>query len=56
VPEMQSETMQQSRLLKHEIAFVDGEENIQDVQLRTVQQPRVFYRRELETNPLVIVK
>ncbi len=56
VPEMQSEKMQEARLLKHEIAFVEGEEKIQDLKLRSVQQPRVFYRREMETNPLIIQK
>jgi len=56
VPEMQSEKMQEARLLKHEVAFVDGEEKIQDLQQRSVQQPRVFYRREMEFNPLIILK
>ena len=56
VPEMQSEKMQEARLLKHEIAFVDGEEKIQEVRQRSVQQPRIFYRREMETNPLIIMK
>ena len=32
-----------------EIVFVEGEK-------RSVQRPRVFYRRELEANPLVITK
>ena len=36
-------------ILEGEITFVEGEK-------RTVQRPRVFYRRELETNPLVITK
>ena len=56
VPEMQSEKMQEARLLKHEIVFVEGEEKIQDLKLRSVQQPRVFYRREMEAKPLVIQK
>ncbi len=56
VPEMQSEKMQEARLLKHEIAFVDGEESIQNFRLRTVQQPRVFYRRGLEYDPFLILK
>jgi len=56
VPEMQSEKMQEARLLKHEVAFVDGEEKISDLQQRSVQQPRVYYRREMEFNPLVILK
>ena len=35
--------------LQEEITFVEGEK-------RTVQRPRVFYRREMEANPLVITK
>jgi WD40 repeat protein/uncharacterized caspase-like protein len=51
VPQMQEEKMAQGRGigLAGEITFVEGEK-------RTVQRPRVFYRRELETNPLVITK
>lgn len=49
VPQMQEEKMSQGRGLGIEIAFTEGE-------TRTVQRPRVFYRRELETNPLVITK
>ena len=49
VPQMQEEKMSQGRGLGIEIAFSEGEK-------QTVQRPRVFYRRELEANPLVIVK
>lgn len=49
VPQMQEEKMAQGRGLGIEIAFTEGE-------TRTVQRPRVFYRRELEANPLVITK
>ena len=49
VPQMQEEKMSQGRGLGIEIAFTEGE-------TRTVQRPRVFYRRELEANPLVITK
>ena len=51
VPQMQEEKMAQGRGvgLQEEITFVEGEK-------RSVQRPRVFYRRELETNPLVITK
>ena len=49
VPQMQEEKMTQSRGLGLEIVFVEGEK-------RSVQRPRVFYRRELESNPLVIFK
>jgi hypothetical protein len=56
VPQMQQEKMTQGRGLGLEIAFTEGETNIPDPQKRSVQRPRVFYRRELETNPLVIAK
>jgi WD40 repeat protein/uncharacterized caspase-like protein len=51
VPQMQEQKMSQGRGvgLQEEISFVEGEK-------RTVQRPRVFYRRELEANPLVITK
>jgi uncharacterized caspase-like protein len=56
VPQMQQEKMTQGRGLGLEIAFTEGETNVADPQKRSVQRPRVFYRRELETNPLVIAK
>ncbi|MDQ2920644.1 MAG: caspase family protein, partial [Acidobacteriota bacterium] len=56
VPQMQEEKMKQGRGLGLEIAFTEGEQNIADPQKRSVQRPRVFYRRELEANPLVIAK
>lgn len=51
VPQMQEEKMSQGRGLgiQQEITFVEGEK-------RSVQRPRVFYRREMEANPLVITK
>ena len=39
-----------------EIAFAEGEQKITDPEKRSVQRPRVFYRRELEANQLVIAK
>ena len=49
VPQMQEEKMSQGRGVGLEVVFVEGEK-------RSVQRPRVFYRRELEANPLIIVK
>ena len=49
VPQMQEEKMSQGRGVGLEIVFVEGEK-------KSIQRPRVFYRRELEANPLVIVK
>lgn len=56
VPRMQEEKMAQGRGLGIQIAFTEGEADVADPQQRTVQRPRVFYRRELEANPLVIAK
>jgi uncharacterized caspase-like protein len=56
VPQMQEEKIKQSRGLGKQIAFTEDEQNVADPQKRTVQRPRVFYRRELEANPLVIAK
>jgi WD40 repeat protein/uncharacterized caspase-like protein len=56
VPQMQEEKMKQARGIGMQIAFVEGEQNIADPERRNVQRPRVFYRRELEANPLVIAK
>ena len=56
VPQMQQEKMTQGRGVGLEISFTEGETNISDPQKRSVQRPRVFYRRELEATPLVIAK
>lgn len=56
VPQMQEEKMKLGRGIGIEIAFAEGEQNIADPQKRSLQRPRVFYRRELEANPLVIAK
>ncbi len=56
VPQMQEEKMKQGRGIGLEIAFTEGEQKIDDPEKRTVQRPRVFYRRELDANPLVIAK
>ena len=56
VPRMQEEKMAQGRGLGIQIAFTEGEADVADPQQRTVQRPRVFYRRELEAKPLVIAK
>ncbi|HSP62401.1 MAG TPA: caspase family protein [Pyrinomonadaceae bacterium] len=56
VPQMQEEKMKQARGLGLDIAFTEGEKNIADPEQRTLQRPRMFYRREMETDPLVIAK
>jgi uncharacterized caspase-like protein len=57
VPKMQEEAMVEalrSRGLK--LAFVAGEESVEDPEKRNVQRPRIFYRRESEGQPLVIAR
>lgn len=54
VPQMQQEKMKETRGLG--IAFVEGEQKIADPEKRSLQRPRVFYRREMETTPLVIAR
>jgi hypothetical protein len=36
--------------------MVEGEEKIEAVAQRSLQRPRVFYRREPEAQPLVVAK
>lgn len=56
VPQMQEEKMKESRGLGLQIAFTEGEQKIADPEKRSVQRPRVFYRREMEASPLVVGK
>jgi len=56
VPQMQEQKMNEGRGVGLTIAFTEGEKDIADPQKRSVQRPRVFYRREMEANPLVIAK
>jgi WD40 repeat protein len=56
VPQIQEEKMRQSCGVGLAIAFTDDEQTIGEPEKRSVQRPRVFYRRELEANPLVIAK
>jgi hypothetical protein len=58
VPHLQRETMREgARGLKvQQIAFVPGEEQVSDPDKRNLQRPRLFYRRELEDQPLVIAR
>ncbi|MGZ8842474.1 MAG: caspase family protein, partial [Pyrinomonadaceae bacterium] len=56
VPQMQEQKMKESRGLGLGIAFTEGEQKIADPEKRSVQRPRVFYRREMEASPLVVAK
>ncbi|MDX6611437.1 MAG: hypothetical protein QOD75_623 [Blastocatellia bacterium] len=54
VPQMQEEKMKDSRGIG--LSFTEGEQTVANPQKRSLQRPRVFYRRELEANPLVIAR
>jgi hypothetical protein len=56
VPQMQETKMRTTRGVGLEIAFVEGEEKVAEVDKRTLQRPRVFYRREQEAQPLIVAK
>jgi len=56
VPQMQETKMKEGRGVGLTIAFTEGEQTIAEPEKRSLQRPRVFYRRELEANPLVIAK
>jgi hypothetical protein len=53
---MQETKMKEGRGVGLAIAFTEGEQTIAEPEKRSLQRPRVFYRRELEANPLVIAK
>ena len=52
VPAIQLDKLKQSR----DLSFVEGEERGLNTQRRIAQRPRVFYRRELEAQPLVVAR
>lgn len=56
VPQMQETMMQEARKLGRDVAFVEGEQTIKDLAKRSLQRPRVFYRREPESEPLIVAK
>jgi WD40 repeat protein/uncharacterized caspase-like protein len=61
VPRMQEEKMRATRGIGTGnggvgVAFVEGEEQIKEVEKRSVQRPRVFYRREPEAQPLIVAR
>jgi WD40 repeat protein len=56
VPQMQLEKMRAARGIGAELALVDGEKKIADPNNRSLQRPRVFYRRELAERPLVVTR
>jgi uncharacterized caspase-like protein len=56
VPRMQETKMRETRGVGMGLAFVEGEQKVQEVDKRNVQRPRVFYRREEEAQPLIVAR
>ena len=56
VPAMQIEKVKQARALGLNISFAEDDERGLDLTKRVAQRPRVFYRRELEAQPLVVAR
>lgn len=56
VPQMQLAKMKQARDIGLGFSFVEGEAQDLSPEQRSVQRPRVFYRREPEAQPLVVAK
>jgi len=56
VPQLQIEMMRQARRQGKDLAFVEGEEVVSKLSKRSLQRPRVFYRREPEARPFVVAR
>jgi uncharacterized caspase-like protein len=56
VPQMQEAQMQEVRKAGRDLVFVEGEQNVREIEKRSLQRPRVFYRRDAESHPLIIAK
>ena len=56
VPQLQEAAMKAGSGRGVVVYFVEGENKEQDVTKRSLQRPRVFYRRDAEPRPLVVAK
>jgi uncharacterized caspase-like protein len=56
VPQMQEEKMNEARGVGLDFAFTEDGQRTTGPDKRSVQRPRVFYRKDVETNPLVVAK
>ena len=56
VPELQLEMMEDARKAGRDVSVVEGEAGAKDVEERTLQRPRVFYRRDSEVEPFPVAK
>ncbi len=55
VPQMQEQRMRQASQSGRQLVYVDGEEDT-EARKRSVQRPRVFFRRELEERPFTVAR
>jgi len=56
VPQLQEAKMQEAEKTGRELTFLEGEDTRGDRRARGLQRPRVFYRREPESQPPVIAR
>lgn len=56
VPDIQMTAMEQAQRAGRDVSIVDGEQSIPEVLKRSLQRPRVFYRREPEAVPFIIAR
>lgn len=56
VPKLQLSAMEAANRRGLQILVVEGEQNVAEPENRSLQQPRVFYRREAETQPFIVTR
>ena len=56
VPQLELQLMQAAEKRGAELSIVEGEQKVEEVERRSLQRPRVFYRREPEAQPFVVAK
>ena len=56
VPQLEQALMAEAHNEGREVAFVDGEERSLDLEKRSLQRPRAFYRREAQQEKFVIAR
>ncbi len=56
LPQLQLEGMQRLASLGRDVPIVNGEDKIKELERRSLQRPRVFYRREPEEHPFIVAK
>jgi WD40 repeat protein/uncharacterized caspase-like protein len=56
VPQVQEQLMQDASRAGRSLAFLAGDEQLERVEDRSLQRPRVYYRREAELVPFVVAR